>query len=264
MTQTTQVATTTKALFAKATVQKRFEKLLGDKAAGFITSVLQTVQNSDKLAAAKPETILNAAATAAALDLPITQSLGFAWIVAYKDEAQFQMGWKGFVQLALRTKQYKAMNVIEVYKNQFKSFNVMTEELDADFEVEGKGEIVGYAGYFELNGGFKKTVYWSKKKVIEHAKKYSKTFGKKNQKGHLMHSPWNDKDQFDAMAKKTVLKNMISKWGIMSIEMQKAHVVDQAVLREENEPDYVDANVVDVAEKKEVIEKNETPTPDLP
>lgn len=253
-----QIQVTTKSLFAQANIQQRFEQLLGDKAPGFISSVLQTVQNSKLLAKAKPSTILNAAATAAALDLPINQNLGFAWIVPYKDEAQFQMGWKGYVQLALRTGKYKNINVTEVYKNQFKSFNSLTEEIDADFTKEGKGGVVGYVAYLKLTNGFEKTVYWSKVKVTNHAKKYSKAYSSK-------FSPWQDKDQFDAMAKKTVLKSMISKWGIMSVEMHTAHAVDQSVQNKENEFDYVDnEKTITVEAKKDKISNNTDKPIELP
>ncbi len=259
---TTDLATTTtKKMFAQVNVKKRFEDLLGEKAQGFISSVLQTVQNNKLLAKAKPETILNAAASAAVLDLPINQNLGFAWIVPYGNEAQFQIGWKGFVQLGLRTGQYNRLNVVEIYKNQFKSYNALTEELDAEMTKDGVGEVVGYVAYLRLCNGFEKTVYWSKKKVIEHAKKYSKTYGKKNQSGKLIHSPWNDSHQFDSMAKKTVLKNTISKWGIMSIEMQKAQVWDQAVIKDE--PEYVD-NVITGEDKKEELAEKGTQTHEMP
>lgn len=224
----------TKSLFGQKSIQERFEKLLGKKSQGFISSVLQVVNGNKLLSAADPQTVLNAAATAAALDLPINPNLGFAWIVPYKGSAQFQMGWKGFVQLALRTNQYQNINTTEVYENQFKSFNRLTEELDANFDVPGEGEIVGYAGYLKLKSGFSKTTYWSKEEVIAHAKKYSQAYGK----GSM--SPWNDKDQFHAMAKKTVLKNLISKWGIMSIEMQTAQLADQSVQTEEGQFEYVD------------------------
>ena len=221
-------------LFNQTNVQDKFEKLLGKKAQGFISSVLQIVNGNKLLQNADPMTVYNAAATAAVLDLPIDPNLGFAWIVPYKGKAQFQMGWKGFVQLALRTGQYKAINVTEVYENQFKSFNRLTEELDADFNKDGEGEIVGYASYFKLNNGMEKLTYWSRNEIEKHAKKYSQSYGR----GAM--SPWNDKEQFHAMAKKTVLKNMISKWGIMSIEMQTAHLADQSVQKEEGSYDYVD------------------------
>ncbi len=246
---------TTKDLFSQKSIQERFEKLLGRKSQGFISSVLQIVNTSKQLQEVNPQTVLNAAATAAALDLPINQNLGFAWIVPYKGQAQFQMGWKGFVQLALRTGQYKSINVIEVYENQFKSFNALTEDLNADFSIDGNGEVVGYACYFRLLNGMEKTSYWTKETVLKHAKKYSQAFSSK-------FSPWQDKDQFDAMAKKTVLKNTISKWGIMSIEMQTAQLSDQAVIVEEGQYDYVDNTQhldVDVVEdaKEEIRELGE-------
>jgi recombination protein RecT len=236
---------TTKDLFGRKSIQERFEKILGDKAQGFISSVLQVVNGNKLLQKASPETVLNAAATAASLDLPINPNLGFAWIVPYKGNAQFQMGYKGFVQLALRTGQYSRINVVQVYENQFKSFNRLTEELIANFDVIGEGEIVGYASYFKLNNGMEKMTYWSKEEVLKHAKKYSKSFGSS-------HSPWNDADQFDSMAMKTVLKNMISKWGIMSIEMQTAQLADQSVQSTEGQYDYIDnQNTIDVEAESE-------------
>lgn len=241
---------TVKSLFQNEDVQKRFEQLLGKKSQGFITSVIQIVGSNKLLENANPQTVLTAAATAAALDLPINQNLGFAWIVPYKGQAQFQMGWKGYVQLALRTGQYSRINVTEVYENQFKSFNRLTEELNADFDIVGDGEIVGYAAYFKLVNGMEKLSYWSKEEVIKHAKKYSQSYGKGS------FSPWNDKDQFHAMAMKTVLKNTISKWGIVSIEMQTAQLADQAVQVEQGEYHYVD-NVISV-ESVEVLTEKET------
>jgi len=239
---------TIKGLFQKDSIQKRFQELLGKKAPGFITSVLQVVNSNKILSKADPQTVMTAAATAAALDLPINQNLGYAWIVPYKGQAQFQMGWKGYVQLAQRTGQYQSINVVEIHGNQFKSFNAMTEELDADFTMDGDGNIVGYAAYFRLNNGFEKTCYWSKDKVIKHAKKYSQSYGRG-------HSPWSDKDQFDAMAKKTVLKNTLSKWGILSIEMQTAQNADQSTQPSEGDYNYPD-NTVDI-EAQEASEEND-------
>jgi len=238
-----------KGLFTADSTKKRFEELLGKKAQGFISSVLQISTNNKLLASADPKTILNAAVTAAALDLPINQNLGYAWIVPYKGQAQFQMGWKGYVQLALRTGQYTNINVIEVYPNQFKTFNTLTEELDADFSIEPQGEPIGYVCYFKLINGFSKTTYWSKEKVIKHAQKYSQSYGK----GRM--SPWNDPDQFPEMAKKTVLKNTIAKWGIMSIDMQTAQIADQSVQTEENNFRYVDNETIDVTADNEEVNR---------
>lgn len=226
---------TTKDLLGQKSIQQKFEEILGKKAQGFISSVLQVINGNKLLNKVDPNSVVNAAATAASLDLPINPNLGFAWIVPYKGKAQFQIGWKGFVQLALRTGQYKRINSIEVYENQFKSFNRLTEELTADFDIVGEGEIVGYAAYFMLTNGMEKMTYWSKEEVINHAKKYSKAYG-------TPHSPWSDKDQFNAMAKKTVLKNTISKWGIMSIEMQRAQLADQSVQEKEGNYKYIDNN----------------------
>ncbi len=238
---------TTKSLFAQKSVQERFNAILGKKAQGFISSVLQVINGNKLLINSDPQTVLNAAATAASLDLPINPNLGFAWIVPYKGNAQFQIGWKGFVQLAQRSGQYQRINVTEVYENQFKSFNRLTEKLIADFDIEGTGNIVGYASYFQLNNGFEKMTYWSREEVTNHAKKYSKAF-------NSSHSPWNDADQFHAMAKKTVLKNSISKWGIMSIELQTAQLADQSVQENEGDYRYIDnENTIDV----EVVSETE-------
>lgn len=228
-------------MLAQSNVQSRFAEMLGKKAPGFISSLLQVVNSNKLLQNADPQTILNAAATAASLDLPINASLGFAYIVPYKGAAQFQIGWRGLLQLALRTGQYTAINVVEVYQNQFRSFNAMTEYLDCDFNIEGSGPVVGYAAYFRLINGFEKTVYWSKDKVLAHAKKYSQSFGKS-------FSPWSDESLFDSMAKKTVLKNALSKWGIMSIEMQTGILADQSVQVSEGQFEYPD-NTPDPVEK---------------
>ena len=212
-------------------IKKQFTKLLGEKAQGFITGVLQVVNNNNLLQKATPQTIYNAAATAAILDLPINNSLGFAYIVPYGSQAQFQLGYKGLIQLAQRTGLYKAINATPVFENQFKSFNALTEELDADFSVDGEGAVVGYAAYFKLLNGFEKTVYWSMSRVKKHGERFSKTF---------RNGPW--KDDFDSMACKTVLKQALSKFGPMSIEMQRAVVSDQAIIKdvETQEVEYVD------------------------
>lgn len=218
-----------RSIFASDIAQKKFTEMLGKKAQGFITSILQIVNSNSKLGEADPWTVYYAACTAATMDLPINQNLGFAWIVPYKhqgvQQAQFQMGYKGYNQLALRTGQYLRLNAIPVYPNQFKSWNNLTEELEADFSIEGEGDPVGYLAYFKLINGFEKTVYWSKARVLKHAKKYSQSFE---------HATGKWKTDFDAMALKTVLKNALSKWGILSIEMQKAILVDQAVILDED------------------------------
>lgn len=249
---------TVKRIFERDSVKQKIVEMLGTKATGFITSVLQVSSNNALLAKADPKTVYNAAMMAAALDLPINQNLGFAWIVPYKGQAQFQMGWKGYVQLAQRTGQYLKINVTPVYENQFETWNSLTEELKADFSIHGSGKIVGYAAYFKLINGFEKTVYWSHEKVFEHAKRFSQSFNQS-------FSPW--KSDFDAMAMKTVLKHTLSKWGILSIEMQKANISDQAVVNdyETQDVDYVDYGTPlqimtneEFQKAKEEIEKGNT------
>lgn len=224
-----------KQFFGRDEVKQKFTEMLGKRAPQFITSVLQIATSNKLLENVEPVSIYNSAAIAATLDLPLNNNLGYAWIVPYSGKAQFQLGWKGLVQLAQRTGQYLRINVVEVYENQFKKWNSLTEELDADFSIEGTGKIVGYCAYFKLINGFEKTTYWSKEKVLAHGKKYSKSFNS---------GPW--KTDESAMCRKTVLKNTLSQWGILSIEMQNAFKVDQSVV---TNPDTVDVDYVDSTEQ---------------
>ena len=161
-------ATELNRLLQTTEVRGRFEDILRDKAPGFISSVVNTVNSTPALvevANKNPFSIIRAAAVAATLDLPIDRNLGFAWIVPYGGEAQFQMGYRGYIQLALRTAQYKKLNALEVYQNQFKSWDPLTETLEADFTIEGAGDVVGIAVYFELTNGFSKVAYFPKQKL---------------------------------------------------------------------------------------------------
>lgn len=231
---------TIKSLFSDEKIKKRFEEILGKKAQGFMSSVMNVTNNNKLLRNADAQTIMSAAVVAATLDLPIDPNLGFSYIVPYSGKAQFQMGYKGFIQLALRTGQYQRMNAIPVYKNQFKAFNALTESLDADFNIIGEGEIEGYAVYFELVNGFSKTAYFSKKELLAHGKRYSKSFG---------NGPWQTNP--DEMCLKTAIKKTLTKWGILSIEMQTAIKADQGIIKKDNLEDddsieYPDANLIEV------------------
>lgn len=255
---------TVKDFMAKPVIQKKFEEILGQKSKGFVTSVLQIVSNNNLLANADPQSVLNSAMMGACLDLPINNNLGFAYIVpyneSYKDDqgnwqkkqvAQFQLGYKGLIQLAQRTGQYKAINAITVYENQFISYNHLTEELEADFTNEGSGEIKGFCAYFKLNNGFEKTVFWTKKQVEAHGLKFSKTFKNKN-------SVW--ESNFEGMAQKTVLKNALSKWGILSIEMQNAIVSDQSVIKNiEGQDGTIEDIQVEYVDNSTAKEENQMP-----
>ncbi|MFN7611204.1 MAG: recombinase RecT, partial [bacterium] len=233
---------TTKEFFAQDSVQKKFQELLGKRAPQFITSVLQIVTNNNLLAKADAASIYNCAATAAVLDLPLNNSLGKAWIVPYSGKAQFQIGYKGLIELAQRTGQYLRINVVEVYENQFKSWNALTEVLDAEMSIVGTGKIVGYCAYFKMLNGFEKFDYWPIEKVVAHGKRFSKSFNT---------GPW--KDDFDKMAKKTVLKNTLSTWGMLSVEMQTAMVVDQAIIKNDTGSDveYIDVTGTDIDKEVE-------------
>lgn len=234
-------------MVARLDVQQKFEALLKEKAPSFISSMLQIVNGNDLLKKADPVTVLNAAATAAALDLPINPNLGFAWIVPYKGKAQFQMGWKGYVQLAHRSKEYNKINVVPVYSSQFKSWNPITEFLDCEWTAKQEGEVVGYAAYFKLLNGFEKFVYWPKEKVTKHGQKYSQSYGKN-------WSAW--KTSFDEMAMKTVLKNTLAKWGVLSVEMQTAQLADQSIQEEAGQYKYLDnLNSIDITKTEEEKEK---------
>lgn len=219
-----------KEILDRDNVKEKFHAMLGKKAAGFTTSIISAVNRNPSLKTADPGSVISAAAIAASLDLPINQNLGFAHIVPYKNKAQFQMGWKGFVQLAMRSGQYKTMNVSEVYEGEIVSNNHITGEMEFDIEERKSDKIIGYVAYFKLLNGFEKYLYMTKGEVEAHGEKYSASYYSKRgqwQKG------------FDYMAKKTVLKMLLSKYGILSIDMGKAIEYDQAEVSE-NGPEYLD------------------------
>lgn len=253
---------TLKTLVNADVTRKKFQEMLGNKAAGFLTSLLNTTNGNAQLQQADPNSILKAGAIAATLDLPIDANLGFAYIVPYnnkgKNEAQFQMGYKGFVQLAIRTGQYKRINVTELYEGQFESYDPITDELKYNLDNKLSDEITHYVAYFQTINGFEKYNVMSKEEIENHAKKFSKTYSYKG-------SSW--QNNFNTMAKKTVLKLLLSKFGILSIEMQTAQKADQAVIKDFDknniEVEYVDnpENAPDTSEnyenKKDVQEAEE-------
>lgn len=222
-------------------MKNKFKEVLKEKSDGFMASVLNLVNNDSYLSSVDPMSIVTSAMVAASLDLPVDKNLGYAWIIPYKGKAQFQLGYKGYIQLAQRSGQYQSLNVIEVYEGELRGWNRLTEQFEFDPEGRLSDKVIGYVGYFELLNGFKKTVYWTKQEIELHKRKFSKSdFG------------W--KKDFDAMAKKTVLRNMLSKWGILSVEMQKATVTDENVVKDINENGDIlsDTNVEeDTPERKE-------------
>lgn len=202
--------------------QNRFRQVLNDRAPQFVASLVQVVASSEYLAKCDPNTIMAAAITAAVLDLPIDKNLGFAHIVPYGADAQFQMGYKGFIQLAIRTGQYRFLNCCVVREGELQKYDELSGEVVIDASKRVKdGKVIGYAGYFKLMNGYEHAEFWTREEVEEHAKKFSQAY----KSGR--NTPW--KTDFDAMALKTVIKSLLSHWGIMSIEMQRALVSDQGV-----------------------------------
>lgn len=230
------VASPLELMLTRPDILSKFESVLKDKTSQFIGSILSLVKNDNYLSKCTPKTILASAMQAATLDLPINKTLGYAYIVPYKNDAQLQLGYKGYIQLALRSGQYKSINVTEIYDGELISYNRLTEELviNCDNNDDLNKEVIGYAAYIELVNGFKKTIYWSKSKVINHAEKYSKSYRGGNK-------IW--QDNFDAMACKTVLKSLLAKYGLLSIEMQKAFIKDDNSAYSNNE-DYLEDDVI--------------------
>lgn len=215
-------------------VSQRLNDLLGKRAPQFVTSLVSAANNDKNLAACEPQSVVTAALTAASLDLPVNSNLGFAYLIPYtmdrgkkteRTECQFQMGYKGFIQLAQRSGFYKTINASEVREGEIVKQDRLSGEIefnwiDDDAEREKK-KVIGYVAYFRLLNGFEKTFYWTKEKCEAHAKKYSKNYAKYGS------GLW--KDAFDDMAKKTVLKLLISKFGPLNTQLQKALDEDQTV-----------------------------------
>lgn len=204
--------------------RNRFDEVLGKRAPQFMASISNVVSQSRQLSQCEPRSVIAAAFVAATLDLPIDKNLGFAWVVPYKDTATFQLGYKGFVQLALRSGQYARMNACPVNKEAFNGYDEVGEPVIDWTKLDESKPPVGYAAAWKLTNGFTKTVYWTKEKVEAHAKRFSQAYRGKGD------TPW--KSDFDAMALKTVLKNGLSRWGILSIDMQKAVQHDQGAQKD--------------------------------
>ncbi|WP_075320075.1 recombinase RecT [Histophilus somni] len=232
--------------FEKPLVKKKIEELVSKNASSFTASVLQIVNNHSLLKNADPMTVFNAACMAATLQLPLQNGLGFAYIVPYKNnktgkyDAQFQLGYKGLIQLAQRSGQFKRLVAVPVYEKQ-----LITEDPINGFEFDWKqkpevGELpIGYYAYFRLLNDFTAELYMTQQEVNEHAKRYSQTYRtylQKKEKGQWASSVW--ADNFEAMALKTVMKLLLSKQAPLSVEMQQAVLADQAVVKDVEKAEY--------------------------
>ena len=231
---------TLRELFNDPIIKTKVEQLIGKNSATFATSVIQITNSNAMLRTAEPTSIFNAACMAATLNLPLQNGLGFAYIVPFKNnkerkvEAQFQIGYKGFIQLAQRSGQFKRLVALPVYKNQLlKKDFINGFEFDWEQEPEKDENPIGYYAYFKLVNDFSAELYMSHDDIVKHAQRYSQTF----KKGFGV---WHD--NFEAMALKTVMKLLLSKQAPLSVEMQQAVLADQAVVKdvENQEFNYTD------------------------
>jgi recombination protein RecT len=213
-------------------MRKRFDDLMGKRAPQFISSIVSLVNadvNLQKAFYEAPMTVIQSALKAATFDLPIDPNLGYAYIVPFNNkkkqpdgsdkkvmEANFILGWKGMNQMALRTGVYRTINVVDIREGELTKYNRLTEEIELNFleddEAREKLSVIGYVGYFKLLNGTEKTIYMTKKQIENHEKK--------NRKGQYMGKGW--RDDWDAMARKTIFRQLIGKWGVMSIDYRTA------------------------------------------
>ena len=234
----------------------------GERGQRFITAMVSAVSNNESLQECDNNSIFTAALLGESLNLSPSPQLGHYYLVPYKNKnggknAQFQLGYKGYIQLAIRSGQYKKLNVLEIKEGELINYDPLNEEIEVNLiqdELEReKSKTIGYYAMFEYTNGFKKALYWTKEKMLSHADNYSNAFnlesynklldGKIPQEDMWKYSSFWYKN-FDEMAKKTMLRQLISKWGIMSIDMQTALEADMSVQNEYGKYDYVDNPII--------------------
>lgn len=241
-------------------VKDQINKVVGGKnGTRFISSIVSAVQATPALQECTNSSILSAALLGESLNLSPSPQLGQYYMVPYDNrskgakEAQFQLGYKGYIQLATRSSQYKKLNVLSIKEGELIRFDPLNEEIEVnliqDDEQREAAPTIGYYAMFEYTNGFRKAMYWSRAKMEAHAKKHSPGYKRDLEKG----TNWTfwAKD-FDAMAYKTMLRQLISKWGIMSIDLQDAIDSDMAVIREDGSRDYVETVQPDAVEEAAV------------
>lgn len=239
-----------KRMLSAPDIKDKFSNVLNKQAPQFIQTLLSTCASMDNLEGTEPLSIVNAALQAAAMNLPVNPNLGYAWIVPYKvkgangqkvKKAQFQIGYLGFVQLAIRSGEYRTINYCIVYDGMLIKNDIVTGEVVVDGNKKESDEVIGYCAYIETVRGYRKFLYMTKKEVDRHARLHSKTYNNEN-------SQW--KTSFDSMALKTVLKLLLKRWGILSTELHNATQFDGAVVKDtEYGPtaEYVDSSEIDSA-----------------
>lgn len=252
--------------------QAYLQDVLGERKDAFVSNLTALVSNDTKLQECKPVTLMYAALTATALDLPLDKNLGFAYVIPYKNnrerttEAQFQLGAKGIKQLAIRSGQFIGMNVTDVREGEIAGRNRMTGEMTFNWiendEEREKAKVVGYLAWFKLVNGFEKTKYMTVDEIKAHATRYSQTYSSKNDYVRK-NSKW--ATDFDKMAEKTVMKLLLSKDAPLSVDMQTAFRADQSVQREEGKYIYSDngneaakSKLTELAEDNADVKNDET------
>lgn len=255
------------AFMTQDAVKNKINQMVGGKdGQRFITAIISAVNTNPELAACDKNSIVSAALLGESLKLSPSPQLGQYYMVPYNDTkrgckvAQFQLGYKGYVQLAIRSGYYKKINVLAIKEGELVKFDPLEEEIEVnlidDEQEREQAETIGYYAMFEYHNGFRKAIYWSREKMEAHANRYSK--GYKARKGYTF---W-EKD-FDGMAYKTMLRQLISKWGIMSIELQNAIEKDAAVIGEDMQPEYID-NQPEVVEEAGAEAMAEEPAQEQP
>lgn len=258
------VTRTNKSKFSVAIQSDTYKNLinqtLGDKnrATRFIASISSAVATNQALQECDAGTILSGALLGESLNLSPSPQLGQYYLIPFNDSkrgckvAQFQLGYKGYIQLAIRSGQYKKLNVLAIKKGELVKYDALNEEIEVnlieDEEERENAETIGYYAMFEYTNGFRKSLYWSKSKMEKHALKYSKGYA-----AHKGYTFW-EKD-FDGMAYKTMLRQLISKWGIMSIDMQQAVEKDMATINTDGTYEYVDNEESEIIEQEEPQEE---------
>ena len=237
-------------------IKERFSQILGNRANGFLSTVLTAINQTENLKIATTESVYQCALMAAALDLSVNPNLGQAYLIAYKNnktgitECQFQIGYKGLIQLAQRSGQFKQIEASPIYEGELvKADPLFGYEFDFSGRANNTGskKVIGYASYFKLLNGFEKIMYMSNDDLKDHGLKYSQNFKK------FGSGLW--KDNFDAMAIKTVLKLNLGKFAPLSVDMQKAIEADQSVIKDENTFEYVDNTPLSIEEQNEIAER---------
>ena len=230
-------------------MQEYLSKTLNSKKDIFTTNLISVVSNNKNLQTCKFETLLFGAMRATTFNFPLDSNLGFAYLIPYGNEAQLQIGYKGYIQLAIRTGRYNTINVSDIREGELIHRNLLTGKMEfAEIENREKKPIIGYVSYFELHDGYNKCLYMSVEELQKYGERYSKTY--KNSQSIWRTDP-------DSMSKKTVLKRLLKNFGVLSIEMREAIEADQAVFDSKDmKPNYVD-NTTDIIEdiQAEIIEE---------